>query len=155
MKRCLILMVAFFLYNCSKTIEVPPNKAGIIINNDGHVDTTRVLFFEKYTLNEGEEIIFMDTSVQSIEFTIDVLNTESKSLSLEIYFEPKVNLMSILYKNYGEDYARKTIIPATQKAIDKLLTGDEKIDKELLEAKISNELNINNDFILTKKVFIN
>ena len=152
MNRVLIYSLCLLSLSCKKVIEIPPNKAGIIINKKGNIiDTTKVLILETYVLKSYQKVFLFDISNQSqkFEFNVESKNGDKRKYTAKIYFAPVMKNSAILYKNYGEEYFSKVISPKIKQIMMLELSNYDLLkrpDLELLGERILKKITENNIF---------
>lgn len=137
-----------FIFNsCTEFIEIPPQKAGIIVNKkNGEVDTTRVLFLERYRLRHGERVVLISISDHSQKFTVTkkFSNNLNIEYEIEVYFSLVLDKANLLYSRYENDYLDSFIIPNVKRVAENELSNynsDKIPDSQLLEENILKLMN--------------
>ena len=140
-----MLSICLSLLSCNKSVEILPNQIGILVNESGVIDTTKVLHLGNYILKSSQEIVFFDISNQSNEFEIINISKDKKEITIvfTMFFRPISSKTPILYKEYEKNYIEELLIPNTEKIVNQELKNYDEIElssKEKVNKIIFNTL---------------
>ena len=103
------LLIIIGLTSCSRTVEIPENKVGIVYDVKTTDIIDSVFTSGKHSISMSSDITLFDTTVQKLNFSFDILFKDATSAVIEFSIQYRVktdNLPKICtkYKHAALDY---------------------------------------------------
>ncbi|MBX2965478.1 MAG: hypothetical protein KF845_04970 [Cyclobacteriaceae bacterium] len=159
MKQLMCLaIVAFSLTGCEIKVEIPVEKAGVVITNNGEVKE-QVLRSGKQVVRTDSKVILYDINYQQVENDFDFLfkDVSSGDVKLTIEFTPVIDSLPGFYKAYKSIYIDPVVDVKSRSTVRRLLENYNPIEfsKDEFKTKIIEALNNNReitDYVKVHKV---
>ena len=141
----ILTILLFVFFSCSRTIEVPENKVGILYNPKVQ---DIVLTTGSHTIDYFAGVTLYDISEQKMEFNREFLFTDASSadVAFSIVYVPRVDSLAKICKKYQQPIDYTSISPIVQAEVlsqtrNLLLTLDkDEFDEKQLFQLIENHL---------------
>lgn len=99
----LALLTIVGLTSCSRTVEIPENKVGIVYDIKTKDVVGRVFESGKHSISMSSDMVLFDTTDQKLNFSFDILFKDATSavIDFSIQYKLKVENLPKVCKKYG------------------------------------------------------
>jgi hypothetical protein len=98
----LVLLIIIGLTSCTRTVEIPENRVGIVYDIKTKAVVDRVFESGKHSISTSSDIALFDTSDQKLSFSLDILFKDATSavIDFSIQYKLKVENLPSVCKKY-------------------------------------------------------
>jgi hypothetical protein len=125
----LAILILIGLTSCTRTVEVPENKVGIVYNYKTKDVVDRVFKSGKHSISMSSDIVLFDTTDQKLNFSFDILFKDATSAVIDFSIQYKLRVDSL--PKVCEKYQAALEMPLEENVL--LVTVRSQIRKQLLE----------------------
>src|SRR5688572_11772946 len=98
----LAILITIGLTSCTRTVEIPENKVGIVYDIKTKDVVDRVFESGKHSISTSSDIALFDTTDQKLNFSFDILFKDATSavIDFSIQYKLRVDNLPKVCKNY-------------------------------------------------------